>query len=167
MNRLALGGKADLKKTSIAYPFTKQNGYTLLNVLLSLSLFIFMSGSFGTLLHYLMTKEGNEAIYQHEWTNTVEQMLLEIKQGGNVRVINAGRGIEFENQQGQTIRYEKYQQVLRKRVDLKGHVLVLQHVADVAFSLADGQVSMKVISSNQSVYEASFPIYQYFGGDKP
>lgn len=95
----------------------------------------------------------------------MEQMLIEIKQARNIRVINAGKGIEFENQQGQTIRFEKYQNVLRKRVDLKGHVLVLQDVEEVEFTLADGQVNMKVTGTSQTKYEAYFPVYRSLEGD--
>jgi competence protein ComGF len=93
-------------------------------------------------------------------------MLIEIKQGENIRVIDSGRGIEYENQLGQTIRYEKYQHMLRKRVDRKGHVLVLQNIEDVSFSIEQGQVNMKARSMNQQEYEAFFPVYQLFEGGK-
>lgn len=115
------------------------------------------------MLHYLLTKEEKEDIYHHEWINTTEQMLIGMKQGSNFRIIGEGRGLEFENPFGQTIRYETYQQVLRKRVDYKGHVIVLQNVKDVSFSLADGQVKMSVTGLNQTKYEAFFPVLQLLG----
>ncbi|SCA86743.1 DNA transport machinery protein ComGF [Bacillus glycinifermentans] len=145
---------------SIALRFSKQKGFTLLNVLLSLTVYMFIAGTAATIFQLFLSPgvKKNE-IRPEEWTITAEQMQKECKEAVAVKVADNGQALEMTNSSGDAVRYEPYQALIRKRVNSKGHVPMLQHVKRIAFRLQDHQVIIEAISLKGTQYRAAFPIY--------
>ncbi|MEC3606043.1 competence type IV pilus minor pilin ComGF [Bacillus glycinifermentans] len=145
---------------SIALRFSKQKGFTLLNVLLSLTVYMFIAGTAASIFHlFLSPGVKKNDIRPEEWTITAEQMQKECKEAVAVKVADNGQALEMTNSSGDAVRYEPYQALIRKRVNSKGHVPMLQHVKRVTFRLQDHQVIVEAISLNGTQYRAAFPVY--------
>ncbi|MCY8404949.1 competence type IV pilus minor pilin ComGF [Bacillus sonorensis] len=148
------------KTASIVSEFSKQKGFTLLNTLSSLMVYMFIAGTAVSMFHLFLSPAVNEDdIRPEEWTITAEQMLKECKEAEDIKVKNNGRVLELKNSLGDAVRYEPYRTLIRKRVNSKGHMPMLQHVKHVKFRLEDHHVIFDVIGLNGKKYRAAFPIY--------
>ncbi|SCV42465.1 Late competence protein ComGF, access of DNA to ComEA, FIG012620 [Bacillus subtilis] len=54
--------------------------------------------------------------------------------------------------------------MIRKRVDGKGHVPILDDIAAMSADIENGVVLLEIESENQKVYQTAFPVYPYLGG---
>ncbi|MDA1474857.1 competence type IV pilus minor pilin ComGF [Bacillus changyiensis] len=122
---------------------------------------MFITGTMATIFHLFLTPTvKNTDLNPQEWAITTEQILKECRQAHSVKVKNNGQLLEMTNSLGETIRYEPYQTTIRKRVNRKGHVPILQHIKRVNFIFQHHQVMMEVISLSDQKYRATFSIYQ-------
>lgn len=95
---------------------------------------------------------------------SVEQMMNECKQSHAVKTAEHGSVLICTNPSGQDIRFETYQSMIRKRVDGKGHVPILDHITAMRADIKNGAVLLKIESESQKVYQTAFPIYTSLGG---
>ncbi|MCM3421931.1 competence type IV pilus minor pilin ComGF [Bacillus paralicheniformis] len=152
-----------LKKETVkgvASPFCGQKGFTLLNVLVSLMVYMFIAGTMASIFHLFLSPERNGAdIHPREWTITAEQILKECRNSVDIRAGDDHQSLEMTNRQGAAVRYEKYQTVIRKRVTGKGHVPLLQHVKHMRFVIEDHLLILEATSLSGKSYRTSIPLY--------
>ncbi|MCY7917654.1 competence type IV pilus minor pilin ComGF [Bacillus vallismortis] len=124
-----------------------------------------ISGSLAMIFHlFLLRQQEHEGFTEQEWMISVEQMMNECKQSPAVKTAERGSMLICTTSSGQDIRFEAYHSMIRKRVDGKGHVPILDHITAMKAEIENGIVLMKVESENQEVYQTAFPVYPYLGG---
>jgi len=106
-------------------------GFTLLEMLIALSLFMIIAASMVPLLKIMHENaETSRRISDMEWEVFCSQSKKEIRMSTKVNVLN--NKLVLENSFG-TVIYEMYGDKLRRRVNFSGHEVILQNVNGVAF----------------------------------
>lgn len=95
---------------------------------------------------------------------SIEQMMNECKESQAVKTAEHGSVLICTNLSGQNIRFDIYHSMIRKRVDGKGHVPILDHITAMKADIENGVVLLKIESEDQKVYQTAFPVYSYLGG---
>jgi competence protein ComGF len=121
---------------------SNHKGFTMLEMLFSFSIFCLIASLLPIMFQILFDGDSIESrIQKMEWELFISQLKKEIQSSDFVAVING----ELTLTDGEeTISYQPYQKVVRRRVDGKGHEVVLQNVETVSFSKKDSQVSVEV-----------------------
>ncbi|WP_330938286.1 competence type IV pilus minor pilin ComGF [Bacillus licheniformis] len=141
-------------------PFCGQRGYTLLNIMFSLMVHMFVAGTMASIFHLFLSPERNGSdIHPREWTITAEQILKESRNSIDIRSAGDHQSLAMTNRQGDTVRYEQYQTVIRKRVNGKGHVPLLQHVKKMRFMIENHLLILEATSLSGKSYRTSIPLY--------
>jgi competence protein ComGF len=112
-------------------------GFTIVEMIIAFSAFLFIV-SFIPLSFRLFYQNGfvDDRLQRMEWEVFIGQAKKEIRMGERIRVEN-NRLTFVKN--GQSITYEKYGTNIRRKVDLKGHEIMLQNIKEVTFEpIADG-----------------------------
>ncbi|ASB61557.1 competence protein ComG [Bacillus sp. A053] len=123
-----------------------------------------ISGSLATIFHlFLSRQQDHDGFTQQEWMISIEQMMNECKESQAVKTAEHGSVLICTNLSGQDIRFEVYHSMVRKRVDGKGHVPILDHITAMKADIENGIVLLK-IESEKKVYQTAFPVYSYLGG---
>ncbi|MBU8677848.1 ComG operon protein ComGF [Bacillus subtilis] len=124
-----------------------------------------ISGSLAAIFHlFLSRQQEHDGFTQQEWMVSIEQMMNECKESQAVKTAEHGSVLTCTNLSGQDIRFEIYHSMIRKRVDGKGHVPILDHITAMKADIENGVVLLKIQSENQKVYQTAFPVYSYLGG---
>ncbi|MCB7153614.1 competence protein ComG [Bacillus subtilis] len=123
-----------------------------------------ISGSLATIFHLFLSRQQEHGGFtQQEWMISIEQMMNECKESQAVKTAEHGSVLICTNLSGQDIRFEVYHSMVRKRVDGKGHVPILDHITAMKADIENGIVLLK-IESEKKVYQTAFPVYSYLGG---
>ncbi|OIR60369.1 competence protein ComG [Bacillus sp. FMQ74] len=123
-----------------------------------------ISGSLATIFHlFLSRQQDHDGFTQQEWMISIEQMMNECKESQAVKTAERGSVLICTNLSGQDIRFEVYHSMVRKRVDGRGHVPILDHITAMKADIENGVVLLK-IESEKKVYQTAFPVYSYLGG---
>lgn len=133
--------------------FSNNNGFTMLEMLFAFSIFLilvsFLPLSFRFLFH---DWDFDERIQRLEWNVFINQMKKEVRLADSAEVSDGRVILRIA---GQNVSYEKYGSNLRRRVDLKGHEVVLQQVDLVSFTSINGGLKMIVKDTFGEEYAAS------------
>ncbi|MFN2745353.1 competence type IV pilus minor pilin ComGF [Bacillus sp. z60-18] len=147
------------KRKNTASPFYRQKGFTLLNVLFSFTVYLFIAGTMASIFQLFLSPARQGDLNLQEWTITAEQLVKECRAAVDVKVKSGRQALEMINSLGRTVRYEQYQTIIRKRVDSKGHVPILQNVKQITFQVQDHQLNLEVTSLSGKAYHTACPIY--------
>ncbi|MGR6858368.1 competence type IV pilus minor pilin ComGF [Bacillus halotolerans] len=124
-----------------------------------------ISGSLAMFFHLFLTRQQeNEGFMQREWVISVEQIMNECKQSQTVQTDEHGSVLICRNLSGQEVRFEIYHSMIRKRVDGKGHVPILDHIKTMKAGVKNGMLWLKVKNENDKEYQTAFPVYTSLGG---
>ncbi|KAF1679644.1 MULTISPECIES: competence type IV pilus minor pilin ComGF [Bacillus] len=124
-----------------------------------------ISGSLAAIFHmFLSWQQAHDEFLQQEWLISMEQMMNECKQSQAVKTAGRGSVLICTNASGQDIRFETYHSMIRKRVDGKGHVPILDHITDMKADIKKGVVLLEIKSKQDKVYQTAFPVYTTLGG---
>ena len=112
-------------------------GFTIVEMIIAFSAFLFIVSLIPLSLRLLYQDGFVEGRLQRmEWEVFIGQAKKEIRMGEGISVEN-NRLTFVKN--GQSIMYEKYGSNIRRRVDLKGHEIMLQNIKAVTFEpIANG-----------------------------
>lgn len=135
-----------------------QNGFTLLEALIHLVIFI-MFTSF-IILFYSWINQLNISIFTKEHVSW-EMFTYDFKNYFNdiseIAIDEGGRGIDITyTNSDETIQINQSNEVLRKQVERKGHVPMLVGVKNVEFNLEPGIVEIRVEFLNGLKKERTF-----------
>lgn len=124
-----------------------------------------ISGSLAAIIHLFLSRQQEHDVFtQQEWMISIEQMMNECKESQAVKTAEHGSVLICTNLSGQDIRFDIYHSMIRKRVDGKGHVPILDHITAMKADIKNGVVLLKIESEDQKVYQTAFPVYSYLGG---
>ncbi|WP_318508427.1 competence type IV pilus minor pilin ComGF [Bacillus sp. T3] len=117
-------------------------GFTLVEMLFAFSIFSMIVILLPLMVQLLIQDQPLEKRIQHfEWEVFISQMKKELRMSQKITVVN--QRIQLEKD-GQIIIYEKYGTTLRRRVDGKGHEIILQQVAAFQFTRLPNGVFVSV-----------------------
>lgn len=138
-------------------------GFTMLEMLFSFSIFCLITSLLPILFQILFTENSIEGrIQRMEWELFVSQLKKEVQASDFVDVVNGKLTLR---RGGQIITFEPYQTVLRRRVDGKGHEVVLQNVEMVSFNKDSSELRVEVKDIYQEKNEASIHTWVFFPSD--
>ncbi|WP_415273173.1 competence type IV pilus minor pilin ComGF [Bacillus siamensis] len=146
--------------------FSKQTGFTLLNVLFSLAVCLFLSSTLSPVLHlFLSGQSDNGGIDSREYHIAVQQIMNECKQAETVKPEDGGRALSCRKTGGEEVRFEIYHTMIRKRVNGKGHVPILHHAASLTAGVKNGLLLLEISSDTGKKNQAAIPVYSSLKGD--
>lgn len=106
-------------------------GFTLIEMLVAFSIFLLIMGFLPLMLSTISREQPLEKrIQQLEWEIFISQIKKEIRMSQKVTITNQILQLEKD---GEMIIYERYGSNLRRRVNNKGHEIVLQQVQAFSF----------------------------------
>lgn len=106
-------------------------GFTMLEMLFSFSIFCMVAAFLPLMFNLLFHNQSIEGrIQDMEWGLFVNQLKKEIQASDYVNIVNGELTIINGEE---TVTFQKYQNVLRRRVNGKGHEVVLQNVKEIYF----------------------------------
>lgn len=116
-----------------------------------------ISGSLAAIFHlFLSRQQEHDGFTQQEWMISIEQMMNECKESQAVKTAEHGSVLICTNLSGQDIRFEIYHSMIRKRVDGKGHVPILDHITAMKADIKNGVVLLKIESEDQKCIKLLF-----------
>lgn len=95
-----------------------------------------------------------------EWDVFCSQMKKEIRVSNKADVV-AGRLVLTTN--SETIYYEKYNNILRRRVNSTGHEVILQNVSQVTFTRVNSAIRINVVDAWGKDYSILVQSYVNWG----
>ena len=130
--------------------YLNEAGFTLVEMLLAFSIFLTLV-SFLPLISRIMLQDQllENRIQRMEWEVFSAQIKKEIRVSKKITVNNQLLLLEKD---GQTISYEKYGTNIRRRVDFKGHEILLQRVSNFRFENIINGVRVYVVDQYGNVY---------------
>jgi competence protein ComGF len=126
-----------------------ERGFTLVDMLLAFSIFLIIAAYIPLSINMIYRiGDVDDRIQRMEWEVFISQVKKEIRMSEHVEVdINNNRLLLLKD--GRQILYEKYSSNVRRRVDTKGHEILLQNIESLSFEKVIGGVKISV----QDVYD--------------
>lgn len=130
--------------------YQNNNGFTLIETLFAFSLFILLIFFISPIFQHVLNNEDVKGRLQEmEWDVFCSQIKKEIHMSEHAEVMG---GRLFLTKDNQTISYEKYYDLIRRRVNNSGHEVLLQNVSEVTFTLVNNAVRIFVKSLDGDEY---------------
>lgn len=124
-----------------------ENGFTLLEMLLSLMIFLLIMFLIPMLLKTVLVWTTTDKTFnEFEWQVFVQQTKMEIKE--STELIVCDDLLSFIKNNGQVVTYEKYHDKMRRKVDGSGHEIILQNVNTIHFSPENNGFMMIYVDKN-------------------
>lgn len=137
--------------------FLNNSGFTMLEMLYAFSIFLLIISFFPLSFKYIFQNDPLDARTQTmEWAVFVNQLKKELRLSDGMTV-SPNRIVLSKN--GQAILYEVYGTSIRRRVDMKGHEVVLQQVKSVNFEQITDGVKVTVGDSYHQTHSATVHSY--------
>ncbi|MGR3765002.1 competence type IV pilus minor pilin ComGF [Rossellomorea sp. NS-SX7] len=129
-------------------------GFTLLDALMSLLVFSIISLSFPMIMKAFVTiKSESVPPRYYEWNLFSESLRSELWGGVNIMV--SPERFSFEKG-GELITYERYQNSIRRKVNDRGHEVVLQSIHSITFSQVPQGVKVEIDFQKGERVESEF-----------
>ncbi len=136
-----------------------ERGYTILNLLLSLLIYIFIISTVTIVFHFLVSHSQHpKDLKPFEWDIFIIQLQREIKESSELTVSETN--ISYLNKQGQHISISKYSNVIRRQVEGLGHEIMLLKVKNISFQQKESGFELSVISEAGKHYSHNFHSYK-------
>jgi competence protein ComGF len=133
--------------------YFSNEGFTMLEMLFAFSVFLLIVSLLAVSLNFLSQDWKMEARTQRlEWHVFINQLKKEIRLADAVNITPASIVLSID---GQSVLYEKYGSNLRRRVDMKGHEIVLQKLESTTFTPVNGGVEINVLDNFDQEHTAS------------
>lgn len=130
---------------------SNEKGFTFVEMLVTFSILLVIL-SFITPFLGIVFRDNGEQFNKLEWQILIQQMKMEIREASEISV-NAG-SVSFYNAAGDVVSFEKYTDKIRRRVNAKGHELLLQHITDVTFEPKINGFMISVVTVDGNTYQA-------------
>ncbi|MEH7238475.1 competence type IV pilus minor pilin ComGF [Bacillus sp. JJ1562] len=130
---------------------SNEKGFTFVEMLVTFSI-LFVILSFITPFLGIVFRDNGEQFNKLEWQILIQQMKMEIREASEISV--NGASVSFKNAAGDVVSFEKYTDKIRRRVNAKGHELLLQHITDVTFEPKTNGFLISVVTVDGKSYQA-------------
>lgn len=131
-----------------------ERGFTLIEVILTL-FFLSLIVTFVPLIVSMNPElQSINSVKEKEVLLFFNQLAMEIREAEQVTI--DGKTLQLLKPNGQMITIEQYNEHLRRRVNMKGHDLFLQNIADVAYEYARNGVFVTITNAQGVEYRRRF-----------
>lgn len=151
--------KRQIKRWFHYVRYSNDNGFTMLEVIISFSIFCILASFLPLFFSILLNIDHVEnRLQQFEFELFISQLNKEVQGCDYIDVRN---GKLYMQSAGEEITVEKYASSVRRLVALRGHELLLQNVKDIKFIEGVSSILITVVDVNDRVYEDQlFPFLQ-------
>ncbi len=129
-----------------------ERGFTFVEMLITFSILLVIL-SFITPFLSVVFRENSEQFNKLEWQILVQQMKMEIREARDITISN-NNSVSFYNIAGDSVSFEKYNNQIRRRVNRKGHEVLLQQITDVKFEPKPNGFLISVLTVDGKNYQA-------------
>lgn len=134
-----------------------EKGFTFVEMLVTFSILIVIL-SFITPFLGVVFRDNSDQFNKLEWQILIQQMKMEIREAKDITISNNG-SVFYTNETGDSISFEKYNDKIRRRVNLKGHEVLLQQISDVRFEPRPNGFLISVLTVDGKTYQAIISAY--------
>lgn len=154
-----LHGQIEKRKVKYVKKLQDERGFTLLETLFSLVLFlIIISISTSSLKSFVKRNYNYESVNRLELDNFIKEVQKEANKSISFTVYPDMLLFEEFNQV--TISYRKYATIIRRQRLGAGHEIVLQNIKDIKFvQISQRQILVRVIDLNGGIYEKTIRVF--------
>lgn len=146
-----------LMKPSRNVKACNEQGFTMLEMLFAFSIFCLIASFLPLLFSIMFNEQSVEArIQKLEWELFANQLKKELQSSDAFHVVNGELRLSHGEE---TTSFQHYQKLLRRRVDGKGHEVVLQRVERVVFEKRGNALFIEVNNSFGKTYHGT--IYHF------
>ncbi|WP_010678102.1 competence type IV pilus minor pilin ComGF [Bacillus timonensis] len=131
---------------------SNEKGFTFVEMLVTFSVLLVIL-SFITPFLSVVFRDNSEQFNKLEWQILIQQMKMEIREANQISV-SKNEGVSFYNAAGDLVSFEKYTDKIRRRVNKKGHEVLLQQITDVTFETKTNGFLISVITVDGKIYQA-------------
>ncbi|MCC3356743.1 competence type IV pilus minor pilin ComGF [Bacillus sp. REN16] len=129
-----------------------EKGFTLVEMLVTFSILIVILSFIAPFLGVVF-RDNDKQFNKLEWQILIQQMKMEIREASNLSV-STNSSVTFYNAAGDVVSFEKYTDKIRRRVNSKGHELLLQHITEVTFEPRTNGFLITVLTVDGKTYQA-------------
>lgn len=139
--------------------YLNERGYTFLNLFFTFLIYSFIISTITIVFHFLVSHSQHpDDLKPYEWELFVIQLHREIKESSTITVNETN--ISFINKQGQNVSINKYNNLIRRQIEGKGHEIMLLKVISVTFQKVDSGIELSVVSEAGKNYSHIFRSYK-------
>lgn len=154
-----LDGLFERKKVKYVKKFQNEKGFTLLETLFSLVLFLMIISITTSSIKTFIKRN-----YKHESVNRLEldNFMKEVQKEANKSISYSVHSdiLLFEEFKQVTVSYRKYATIIRRQRLGAGHEIVLQNIKDIKFiQIGHKQILIKVVDLNGGIYEKTIRVF--------
>lgn len=131
---------------------SNEKGFTFVEMLVTFSILLVILSFISPFLG-VVYRDNGEQFNKLEWQILIQQMKMEIREASEISV-SKNSSVSFKNAAGDVVSFEKYTDKVRRRVNLKGHELLLQHITDVTFEPRMNGFLISVVTVDGKTYQA-------------
>ncbi|TLS36433.1 competence type IV pilus minor pilin ComGF [Pseudalkalibacillus caeni] len=128
-------------------------GFTLIELLIALSVLLILLSCITPFIKVIFPPAASK-LDMDEFQLFAYKLGEEIREGHQLTV--TANGLEFLNYRGETVQYQSYGTMIRRRVNGSGHDVVLQNISQVLFSGTGKEVRIHVKDHLDKEVERSF-----------
>lgn len=128
-----------------------EKGFTLVESLLSLLIFMIISAMLAMILSVLLSRVYEQSIHPFEWENFIKQAQMDLREAENWKVEEDK--ILFTMIDGGVASYEIYKALLRRQVAGTGHEVLLQNVSQMKCEVIVDGVEIHVTDTSGNVFK--------------
>jgi competence protein ComGF len=133
-------------------------GFTLLEMLLSFTIFIMIASFIPLFLQLAAFPSEKNKLNLLEWEVFLQQAKIEIREASELEVKDGV--LYLKNLYGQNVSYEQYNHSLRRRVDGTGHEILLKNIKSVSFQIVTNGCIVVVTDLNENEFRAKIKSLQ-------
>ncbi len=131
---------------------SKEKGFTFVEMLVTFSILLVILSFIAPFLG-VVYRDNDEQFNKLEWQILIQQMKMEIREASEISV-SKNSSVSFYNAAGDVVSFEKYTDKIRRRVNSKGHELLLQQITDVTFEPKTNGFLISVVTVDGKMYQA-------------
>lgn len=136
-----------------------KKGFTLIHLLIGLSVSLVILTSFSVFLSYLLkTSNYSKDLHPYEWNVFLLQLNKDFKNAKQIKVNS--NVISYKDLNERNVTISQYGKIIRYQVEGEGHIVLLQHVEKVQFQKVKNGVFLQVESLGRKMYDATIRDYK-------
>lgn len=147
------------RKVKSVKTFRNEKGFTLIESLLSLVIFmIIISITTSSLSVFVKRNHNKGSLNLLEWDNFINEVQEEANISSSQTVYS--ELLIFEDSFEVTSSYQKYADIVRRQVLGAGHEIVLQNISKITFEKnGKKQITIKVVDLNGNIFEKNIRLF--------
>ncbi len=147
------------RKVKSVKTFQNEKGFTLIESLLSLVIFMIIISITTSSLSAFVKRNHHKGSLNHlEWDNFINEVQEEANTSSKQTVYS--EMLIFENAYEVPSSYQKYADIVRRQVLGVGHEIVLQNISKITFKKnGKNQITVKVVDLNGDIFEKNIRLF--------